>query len=91
MALQVIRDGLMLCIDCMITAVNGHVDDITPERERAVAAGLDALGPDLAPDFGEGDGEDEFSWRPCACCKTSLGGSRYRFAVLGPVSDPLTH
>lgn len=42
------------------------------------------------PDCGEfafdflGDGEEEFSRKPCDCCGDTLHGRRNRFAVLGP-------
>jgi len=29
------------------------------------------------------DCEGSFSWRPCECCESTLGGSRHRFVVLG--------
>lgn len=36
---------------------------------------------------GDGDtGIDEFSWSPCHCCGSHLGGSRYRLAVEDHVS-----
>lgn len=30
---------------------------------------------------------DEFSWRPCDCCGSKLGGSRHRCAILGDESE----
>lgn len=59
------------------------------ERAAEVDDGLKRLGPNLVPDFDTetGDGINEFSWRPCSCCRTSLGGSRHRFAVLGEVTN----
>ena len=86
--MKVIRDDLWLCTDCLFGAVN---DDYTgcdlDETVDRVKAGLKVLGPGLVPDFDsespEQDGILEFSrWR-CDCCRSSLGGSRHRFAVLG--------
>lgn len=59
------------------------------QRIREIQEGLRLLGPGLVPDLDPhpGDefdcGEREFSWRPCDCCGSSLGGSRYRFVILG--------
>lgn len=84
--MRVVKDDLLLCLDCMIAAVNGDVTGIeSEERVAAVWAGLEKAGPRLVPNFDSesGDGVEEFSWRGCWCCETKLGGSRYRFAVLG--------
>lgn len=86
MAMQVIRDGIQLCTDCMFAAVNGDLTD-DDARNAAIDAGLTRLGMHLVPDF-EGEyerGHDEFSWRQCECCLTRLGGARWDFAVLGEV------
>lgn len=80
--MQIIRD-LWLCDTCMLLAVNGEAGDETPERIAACDAGFERLGAHLSSNFTEGDGEDEFSWRQCDCCLTRLGGSRFRFAILG--------
>jgi hypothetical protein len=59
------------------------------ERQAEIERGLEALGPHLVPDHDSetGDGIDEFSRRPCACCGTRLAGGRHRFAVLGPAGE----
>jgi hypothetical protein len=59
------------------------------ERMAEIVAGLEALGAGLVPDHDSetGDGIDEFSRRPCACCGTRLAGGRHRFAVLGPAGE----
>jgi hypothetical protein len=84
--MEVIRDGLMLCQDCTIAAVNGDFTGIESEARCAeVEKGLEALGPHLVPDFDSetGDGIEEFSWHGCDCCKSPLGGGLHRFAILG--------
>lgn len=129
MAMQIVRDDLQLCDDCLFAAVNGdntgldyhygsnwkcltcthegtgrapdkcpscmseHDSDHGPHsmadlRLREIDAGLAKLGPNLVPDFDSetGDGINEFSWRGCDCCGSTLGGGRHRFAVLGPVT-----
>ena len=95
MAMQVIRDGIMLCTDCMFVAVNGDASGLeyqygndTESRNKRLAeivAGLDRLGPHLVPSWGD-DSDGNFSWRPCACCESRLGGDRFEFAILGEVS-----
>lgn len=76
----------------MFAAVNGDTSSLdyyygehAQARRTEIDAGLDKLGLHLVPDFDSeyGRGHDEFSWRPCQCCGTSLGGARWQFAVLG--------
>ena len=73
----------------MFAAVNGDLPpDNTPEQDDKIVAGLEALGPHLAPDFGDnGEGECDFMRAPanggCACCHSKLDGAFYRFAILG--------
>lgn len=95
--MKVIRDGIWLCSDCLIVAVNGDTsgidagsDDATAKRLAAICTGLDDLGPHLVPSFdsatGEGIEEEIGAYctrQPCACCKTPLHGSRHEFAILG--------
>jgi hypothetical protein len=96
---RVTHDDLWLCDDCTIMAVNGDdsaLDNMRPEdaeRRRAeMSAGFEhlaTLGHLVSDDDGEtGDGREEFSNRPCACCEsgrgsTRIAGSRTRFAILG--------
>ena len=80
--MNVIATDIWLCEDCTVATVNGDFEGIDSEsREKAVIRGLRSL-PNLVPDDHE-DGRDEFSWSPCGCCKSALGGSRTRFAQLG--------
>jgi hypothetical protein len=64
----------------------GELRDGAKERAAEIDAGLARLGPNLVPDHDSetGRGIEEFSWRPCGCCGSTLGGSRHMFAVLGP-------
>ena len=84
--MKIIDDDLWLCVDCTMVAVNGDSTGIEDdEREAEVCAAVEAMGPHLVPnsDSETGEGQDEFSWRPCDCCGSSLGGARERFALLG--------
>jgi len=75
---------IWLCVDCMFAEVNGEFPE-DEERAKEIEEGfkrLEAQGifyPDFSND--EGDGYDEFSWAPCDCCGSDLGGSRYRYAL----------
>lgn len=89
--MQVVQDGIELCEDCTIAAVNGDFTGLdnhpeTSDRRMAeIVSGLERLGADLVPDFDSesGRGMEEFSSRPCQCCGSRLAGSRHSFAVLG--------
>jgi len=91
--MQIIRDEIQLCADCMIAAVNGDFTGLdyhygaskAAERMEAITVGLDKLGPHLVPAFDSetGKGYSEFSSARCECCETKLAGSRHEFAILG--------
>lgn len=81
------RDAIELCEDCTIIAVHGYSDTASDEQTSASLAGIDRLqrdGGHLVPSYdGEtGRGIEEFTWRPCACCCSKLGGSRHEFATI---------
>lgn len=82
--MRVVRDGIQLCTDCMILAVNGDESGLTAERAETCYAGLEKLGPHLVPAFDSEaqEGISEFTYYPCECCGSKLGGTRYDFAVL---------
>lgn len=84
--MEIIRDGLWLCIDCTIVSCNGDVSGIEGDEQIAkVEAGLAGLGPHLVPDFDSetDDGCRDFAACQCDSCGTRLAGVRRRFAVLG--------
>jgi hypothetical protein len=68
----------------MVAAVNGDACDCPNGHDAAVTRGLARLGPHLVPSFdcNTEEGHNEFSNRPCDCCRTHLAGERYTFAVL---------
>lgn len=83
---RVVRDGLWFCIDCTFATCNGDTSGIdSPERVAVVEQGLATLGRGLVPDFNTetSDGIRDFSSERCACCGSTLGGWRHRFAILG--------
>lgn len=75
---------IWLCADCMFAEELGELPE-DEERAEEVEAGLERLNREgeICPNFGGEDesGYDEFSWTPCDCCETPLGGSRYRYAL----------
>src|SRR5687768_1144789 len=74
-------DTLWVCQDCMVvleTDETGLDDARQAEVETAITK-LTAGGKQLLSDNSEEEGRDEFSWKPCHCCRSPLGGSRYRY------------
>jgi hypothetical protein len=85
--MRVVRNDLWLCQDCTIYAANGDLSGIDDaKREKEVVRGVNAFGRHLVVDYDSetGEGERSFSWSSCDACGSDLGGSRTRFAVLGP-------
>ncbi len=83
--MRVVQDDLWLCHDCHFAAA-GVDETITDEGQaKATELGLQRLGIHLVPDHDSetGAGCEEFSRRQCDCCRSRLGGSRHRYAVLG--------
>lgn len=72
--------NMMFCTDCMIAAVNGDFTGMDDETEKRVIHGLDRIGY-VYPVFDAetGDGVQGFSWSPCTCCTSKLGGARFTF------------
>lgn len=72
---------LSVCVDCYFYAANGEFDpDISPEREREITDAFDSSSSQLVCG---NDDTNEFSWRPCQLCGTTLGGSRHSVVELG--------
>ena len=88
--MNVIRDNLWLCVDCLMLAVNGDASGIAdPKRLAACNMGLDRLGPHLVPNWDNDEetgeiteGYREFSRCGCDCCLSGLAGEMHRFAIL---------
>ena len=81
--MEVIFDDLYFCEDCFLTIEQGqYPDDIDEKREKEISAGLNAWAKEgylVHP----GKEPIEFSWVPCDCCGSTLGGHREEYAVLG--------
>jgi hypothetical protein len=82
---QIDRDNLWLCSDCMQVACNG-IHGVELSNPTATVIGLNRLGTHLVPNFDSEthEGLREFSSVPCDACGTHLAGYRARFATLKP-------
>jgi len=74
-----VKQKLLSCIDCVVYAANG---EIPPERPDLLVDIRARLGADMAHLCYDGEEQIDFSWRPCQCCGSPLGGSRETLAVL---------
>jgi hypothetical protein len=75
----------MACADCIAWIANGDV----PEDRPALAADIKRVWGDAARHLvysGGEDAEPSFSWSPCECCGSRLGGNHEPFAVLAEES-----
>ncbi len=80
----VVKCDYMVCVDCLMCIANG--DDSGMSKERA-EEGWQAIEREQAQGdqlvAGDGEADHEFSWSPCDCCSSRLGGSRHEVHVLG--------
>jgi hypothetical protein len=68
------------CVDCLLFLANGDDDSGVSARIANIWT-PDEMAHMVVTSSEETD--EEFSWRPCECCESELGGSRHGFAVLG--------
>jgi hypothetical protein len=82
--MRVIADNLWVCVDCIQFIANGELPDDS-KRSTAIIAGHERELPAIWVNGGSELPTDqrEFSWRPCACCGSKLGGDRYPAALIG--------
>ena len=81
--MEIARDNIWLCEDCLFAAANGD----TPKslsQEAATTAGLERLGPHLVPDYDmyTGDGFMDFGSPGCDCCSSKLACIRISYNKL---------
>lgn len=50
------------------------------------AEGIDSFTCDSHEDVSQDDHVDAFSWRPCDCCDSQLGGERHRVTAYHPAT-----
>ena len=75
-----ITDTLMACEDCLFYVANGDLPDGNPYFEDAIRAAIGVPSGWLC--VGDSDADEEFSWAPCECCGSQLGGSRHQLVLL---------
>lgn len=81
---------IMACQDCLFVAEYGNehwdvlISDLGEEigttRYEEITHSLEALGESVHA--GDPEKAEEFSWNPCECCGSTLGGSRYELVVM---------
>jgi len=81
---SIVRE-LSVCTDCIFFIANGDL----PENEKDAERVTDAVSEwcrkhDSAHMVASSNSDDEaeFSWRPCECCLSHLGGSRHSAILL---------
>lgn len=83
---EIVRD-LWVCVDCLMALANGDYPD-EPEAAEAIVAGEQRVLPahwsldSATEDEGEGVDTRDFSRSTCDCCRSQLGGSRHRAALI---------
>jgi hypothetical protein len=79
---MITSDPLMACVDCLMFVANGdEPEDESIDLGACITAHLD-LRPLQHLVCGDSEQDDEFSWRACECCGSTLGGSRHQLFLL---------
>lgn len=93
MTIHIIDDQFMVCSDCLYAIV---FDDLSPllqfysedeasRREVEIRSGLQRAGGRV--ELGDADRQEDFSWSPCDCCGSTLGGARHHCRLIGKCID----
>ncbi len=73
------------CMNCVQLLANGEFPpDNTPEQDAALEVAIEMQWPSAEWHVvvaGDENSENEFSWRPCDVCGSTLGGDRYPCAA----------
>lgn len=73
-----IIDDLWVCCDCIMMIANGDLPTGSDADVEDFQEAFDIACEREAPyQWVAGSEENEFSWRHCDCCHSSLGGSRH--------------
>jgi len=75
-----VKQKLLSCVDCVIYAVYGEIPENRPGIKDEIRAHLG--GDTVRLYYGDDDQQDPFSWEPCECCGSPLGGSRHELVIL---------
>jgi hypothetical protein len=79
-------ESFMVCMDCFLFCEFAELHDTDERRERQVDKALTRLSTRGKPSgyLTAGEERDEFSWRPCECCDSTLGGERHELLRVEP-------
>jgi len=73
-----IKQELLSCVDCVAYVANGEIPESRPHLVNEIRGRLGADARRLAVTCGD---QIDFSWAPCQCCGSLLGGSREAMVV----------
>lgn len=75
----------MVCHDCLFVALYGNEhwdvlisslgEEVGTKRYEEISHSLESLGESVHA--GDPENDETFSWSPCECCGSTLGGSRH--------------
>jgi hypothetical protein len=73
---------LMACTDCLMFIANG--DEPEDNGNQWSADNIARHWPPYQYNLccGDSDNDDDFSWQPCECCGSRLGGSRHEIVAI---------
>lgn len=77
----IVVDEMMACQDCLLFIANGDLPEDNDHLVAEIEAHL-SLKPGQYLVCGDSEKDDEFSWRACECCGSTLGGSRHHVVLL---------
>ncbi len=79
---EILADDCSVCVDCLMVIANDDSRGIEDAaREKVVRAAV--YGRKDGGYWTAGNDELGFSWQPCDCCNSPLGGDRHAAAILG--------
>ena len=81
------EEKLRACVECILYVANGDVpDDRDALPDEVAEMWPPAEGWQLC--MGDPEQDDEFSWSPCQCCGSHLGGARHEVIALRETTPP---
>jgi hypothetical protein len=88
MMVEVIDDSFMVCEECMMIIATGDYSHLqydydengADERVVEIDTAIDQVEGEIVP--GNSEHDEEFSIKPCECCKSQLAGSRHHCVIL---------
>jgi hypothetical protein len=75
--MEIYDDECFVCVDCLAFIASGDLPEDEDDHERILSGA-----GDMHWVCGDSERDEEFSWRSCDCCGSSLGGSRHHAVIL---------